>query len=370
MATLPNDPGDVQDRAELELISTLTTSEDTNTASIGSELEALEAIYPGALLLSPSPPSSAHRLRYEIALPAWEDGGASADDDGAAPRIRVLVTLPDGYPDTAPRLQIMGRYVGAYAIDPGLFGDITRTFISSSGVGFTPGVPAVFDGLVHVQSLVEPWYRDRAAAAAVAEAAHDHASRRHTPELAIDRLDLDATSKSTSTSSSNSKKLPRTDTDKTGTDKDKDKDKPARPLPHITSSSPITDRKSQFVGHACRVADEEDVLVVVSHLLQDRRIARAAHPTIWAYRTVREVGGPAGRVVESDYDDDGETQAGSRLQHLLQVLDLTGVLVVVTRWFGGIHLGPDRFKHINQAARDALEAGGFLEEVVKKGRRK
>jgi putative IMPACT (imprinted ancient) family translation regulator len=47
------------------------------------------------------------------------------------------------------------------------------------------------------------------------------------------------------------------------------------------------------------------------------------------------------------------------------------VLVVVTRWFGGIHLGPDRFKHINQAARDALEAGGFLDEVAtKKGRRK
>ena len=36
------------------------------------------------------------------------------------------------------------------------------------------------------------------------------------------------------------------------------------------------------------------------------------------------------------------------------------MLVVVTRYFGGIHLGPDRFKHINQAARDALEAGGFL----------
>lgn len=52
------------------------------------------------------------------------------------------------------------------------------------------------------------------------------------------------------------------------------------------------------------------------------------------------------------------------------MLDLTGVLVVVTRWFGGIHLGPDRFKHINQAARDALEAGGFLEEVEKSGGKK
>lgn len=38
------------------------------------------------------------------------------------------------------------------------------------------------------------------------------------------------------------------------------------------------------------------------------------------------------------------------------------VLVVVTRYFGGIHLGPDRFKHINQSARNALEVGGFLDE--------
>lgn len=44
----------------------------------------------------------------------------------------------------------------------------------------------------------------------------------------------------------------------------------------------------------------------------------------------------------------------------MQILDVFDVLVVVTRYFGGVHLGPDRFKHIGQAARDALEVGGFL----------
>lgn len=39
------------------------------------------------------------------------------------------------------------------------------------------------------------------------------------------------------------------------------------------------------------------------------------------------------------------------------------MLVIVTRYFGGIHLGPDRFKHINQAARNALEVGGFLDAL-------
>ena len=52
----------------------------------------------------------------------------------------------------------------------------------------------------------------------------------------------------------------------------------------------------------------------------------------------------------------------SRLIHPQQ--DVNDVLVIVTRYFGGIHLGPDRFKHINQAARNALELGGFLDEIV------
>lgn len=39
------------------------------------------------------------------------------------------------------------------------------------------------------------------------------------------------------------------------------------------------------------------------------------------------------------------------------------MLVIVTRYFGGIHLGSDRFKHINQAARNALDLGGFLEAM-------
>ena len=38
------------------------------------------------------------------------------------------------------------------------------------------------------------------------------------------------------------------------------------------------------------------------------------------------------------------------------------MLVIVTRYYGGILLGPDRFKHINQAARDALVLGKFLDD--------
>lgn len=51
-----------------------------------------------------------------------------------------------------------------------------------------------------------------------------------------------------------------------------------------------------------------------------------------------------------------------RLSHLLQIVDAENVVVVVTRWFGGIHLGPDRFKDINNCARGALEECGFIKD--------
>ena len=62
-----------------------------------------------------------------------------------------------------------------------------------------------------------------------------------------------------------------------------------------------------------------------------------------------------------DYDDDGEDAAGGRLLHLLQILDVRNTVVVVSRWYGGIKLGPARFSHINNAARLLLEKCGYLQ---------
>ena len=57
-----------------------------------------------------------------------------------------------------------------------------------------------------------------------------------------------------------------------------------------------------------------------------------------------------GKMFLQDCDDDGENQAGSRMLHLLEILECQNVLVAVTRWMtgwpGGIHIGSDRFKNI------------------------
>lgn len=44
------------------------------------------------------------------------------------------------------------------------------------------------------------------------------------------------------------------------------------------------------------------------------------------------------------------------------MMDAWNLIVVVSRWFGGTHIGPDRFKHINTAARDAVIKGGFIDQ--------
>jgi putative IMPACT (imprinted ancient) family translation regulator len=59
------------------------------------------------------------------------------------------------------------------------------------------------------------------------------------------------------------------------------------------------------------------------------------------YTTAFRIVQPNG-VAQQDNNDDGETAAGSRLAHLLQVMDVKCACVVVSRWYGGVKLGPDR----------------------------
>ena len=49
--------------------------------------------------------------------------------------------------------------------------------------------------------------------------------------------------------------------------------------------------------------------------------------------------------------DDGEAGAGMVIVRMLEREGLKDHVVIVTRWFGGKHLGDDRFWHIQEAVR-------------------
>ncbi|XP_060933792.1 protein IMPACT [Limanda limanda] len=136
-------------------------------------------------------------------------------------------------------------------------------------------------------------------------------------------------------------------------------------VPPIKHGNIITDRRSTFQPHLAPVVTPRQVKMVLEKLNENKKIASATH-NIHAYR----IFGEDKNSFLQDCEDDGETNAGGRLLHLLQILDVRNVLVVVSRWYGGILLGPDRFKHINNCARDILVEEGFtasMDESTRSG---
>ena len=116
--------------------------------------------------------------------------------------------------------------------------------------------------------------------------------------------------------------------------------------PDWMASSTVTIKKSCFIARACPVSSPSCAKAAVDHLLMnDKRVAKATH-NITAYRirssTSSLDNGHLNEIVYQDCNDDGETAAGGRLLHLLQLMDVWGLCVIVSRWYGGIQLGPDR----------------------------
>lgn len=123
-------------------------------------------------------------------------------------------------------------------------------------------------------------------------------------------------------------------------------------------SKPIVDRKSKFIAHLVPVQSVDDVHNAVQFLRHQKDIAIAHHPAMWAYRYVDPA---SGRLCSGMYDD-GETGASSRILFVMESLQVEGWLVAVTRWFGGILLGSDRFKHIMSVTRDVITSCPALQK--------
>ncbi len=117
---------------------------------------------------------------------------------------------------------------------------------------------------------------------------------------------------------------------------------------------PFTERKSTFQAHLARITTEKDARTIIECLLLDRKIQRATH-NMYAFR-VFDVNKQA---QVNDNDDDGENAAGGKLAELMAVMGVNNVVIVVSRWWGGILLGPSRFRVINNTARQLLEQCGM-----------
>jgi len=94
----------------------------------------------------------------------------------------------------------------------------------------------------------------------------------------------------------------------------------------------------------------KEIKIALKLILLDKKVQTATHPRMFAYRIPND----------DDFNDDGETGAGKNLANVLRLRGSESVFVCVTRWFGGSHLGPQRFKVINSCASEALEKVGAI----------
>lgn len=105
------------------------------------------------------------------------------------------------------------------------------------------------------------------------------------------------------------------------------------------------DRGSRYAVSGGPVAGRAGAEAFLAQLRRPKKFAKATHHS-WA----AVLDGEAVR------GDDGEAGAGDVILRMIQREGLADHIIVVTRWYGGVHLGGDRFAHIVTCVRAYLEA--------------
>ncbi|KAF5385941.1 hypothetical protein D9615_002296 [Tricholomella constricta] len=125
--------------------------------------------------------------------------------------------------------------------------------------------------------------------------------------------------------------------------------------PHpLYVSDKIRDRKSTFLAHASTLPSPQAFPAFLDHLSSLSALKRATH-CMYAYRITHP-------TLATGENDGGESGSGDRLARLLELSGCENVVVVVSRWYGGVKLGSDRWKCISDVAKDALDKGGFTKK--------
>lgn len=122
-------------------------------------------------------------------------------------------------------------------------------------------------------------------------------------------------------------------------------------IPTSHSETELVEKRSRFIGQVWPVSSEEEARAKIEETKKKHYDARH---NCWCYR-LREGG------VER-YSDDGEPQgtAGQPMLNVFQRENVTDMVCVVTRYFGGILLGAGGLvRAYTKSAKDALDASGI-----------
>lgn len=115
----------------------------------------------------------------------------------------------------------------------------------------------------------------------------------------------------------------------------------------VFRSAPIEDRASKFVGYFSPALKHKDLQGL-------DEIRSADHKILSWRRESNQQSITGGTRYTTDHDDDGEKYAGKRVAKVLDSMQVVGACVVA-RWYGGVLLGPVRFDHIEECAKEAVQ---------------
>lgn len=116
------------------------------------------------------------------------------------------------------------------------------------------------------------------------------------------------------------------------------------------------EKKSEFIGYAKRVENEEEAKKFVDEI---KSMHKQARHNCWAYVIGSNMG-------IQRYSDDGEPQgtAGIPILEVMKKSKITDCAVVVTRYFGGVLLGTGGLtRAYTKGASIAIKAAGVVEKV-------
>ena len=117
------------------------------------------------------------------------------------------------------------------------------------------------------------------------------------------------------------------------------------------------DRGSRFIARAFPVRREDEVKEILSKL---RREYHDARHHCYAY-----ILGPSKSAYRINDDGEPSGTAGKPIHGQLLSRDLTDIIVVVIRYFGGVKLGiPGLINAYREATKDALDKAVIVEKLV------
>ncbi len=121
-----------------------------------------------------------------------------------------------------------------------------------------------------------------------------------------------------------------------------------------TGSAEVEVKRSRFLGHVERVGSEDEARAVLERV---RRQAWDARHHCSAF-----VLGPDAAVQRSNDDGEPSGTAGAPMLEVLRGREVSDVVAVVTRYFGGVLLGAGGLvRAYSDAVRTALDAAGVRE---------